>query len=87
MSITARALDALVIPASPHLERVTRELDEGDVTLPFLEGAVRIVLVNAGKVAVERGEQAITVYSVRESIRKECPYENGGVKLDHRAAV
>ena len=35
MSITARVLDALVIPALPHLETVTRELDEGKVTVPF----------------------------------------------------
>ncbi len=35
ISITARALDALVIPALPHLEAVTRELDEGKVTVTF----------------------------------------------------
>ena len=74
MSITARALDALVIPALPHLETVTRELGEGKVTVPFLEGSVRTVLLNARTVAVERGEQAITFYAVRESIKKECPY-------------
>ena len=36
MSITARVLDALVIPALPHLETVTRELDEGKVTVRTL---------------------------------------------------
>ena len=74
MSITARALDAFVIPALPHLETVTRELDEGKVTVPALEGCVRTVLVNARTIAVERGEHAITFYTVRESMKKECPY-------------
>ena len=74
ISITARALDALVIPALPHLATVTRELDEGKVTVPFLEGSVRTVLVNARAVAAERGEHAITFYEVRESMKKECPY-------------
>ncbi len=74
ISITARALDALVIPALPHLETVTRELDEGKITVPFLEGSVRTVLVNARAVALERGEDAVTFYEVRESMKKECPY-------------
>ncbi len=74
MSITARALDALVIPALPHLETVTRELDEGKVTVPFLEDSVRTVLVNARTVAVERGEAALSFYAVRDSMEKECPY-------------
>ena len=74
MSITARALDALVIPALPHLEAVTRELDEGKVTVPFLEDSVRTVLMNARTVAVERGENAIAFYAVSESMKKECPY-------------
>ena len=74
MSITARALDALVIPALPHLETVTRELDEGKVTVPFLEDSVRTVLVNARTVAVERGEDAIAFFAVRDSMKKECPY-------------
>ncbi len=74
MSITARALDALVIPALPHLETVTRELDEGKVTVPFLEDSVRTVLVNARTVAVERGEDALSFYAVRDSMKKECPY-------------
>ena len=74
MSITARALDALVIPALPHLETVTRELDEGKVTIPFLEDSVRTVLVNARTVAGERGEAAIAFYAIRESMTKECPY-------------
>ncbi len=74
MSITARALDALVIPALPHLETVTRELDEGKVTVPFLEASVRTVLVNARAVAVERGEDALSFYAVRDSMKKECPY-------------
>ena len=74
MSITARALDALVIPALPHLETVTQELDEGKVTVPFLEDSVRTVLVNARAIAVERGENAIAFYAVGESMKKECPY-------------
>ena len=74
ISITARALDALVIPALPHLETVTRELDEGKVTVAFLEDSVRTVLVNARAVGVERGEDAITFFEVRESMKKECPY-------------
>jgi hypothetical protein len=74
ISITARALDALVIPALPHLETVTRELDEGKITVPFLEGSVRTVLLNARAVALEQGEDAITFYEVRESMKKECPY-------------
>ena len=74
MSITARVLDALVIPALPHLEAVTRELAEGKVTVPFLEDSVRTVLMNARTVAVERGENAIAFYAVRESMKRECPY-------------
>ena len=78
ISITARALDALVIPALPHLEAVTRELDEGKVTVPFLEGSVRTVLVNARTVAAERGEHAITFYEVREgSVPSPVEIENG----------
>ena len=72
--MTARALDALVTPALSHLDTITRELAERTITLPFLEGAVRTVLVNAGAIAVEWGETAISFYTVRESLKKDCPY-------------
>ena len=72
--LTARALDALVTPAVPHLDAITRELAKRKITVPFLEGAVRTVLVNAGAITVERGETAISFYTVRESLKKDCPY-------------
>ena len=74
LSVTARGRDALVIPAVTHLDAITRELDERTITVPFLEDAVRIVLVNAGAITVERGETAISFYTVRESLKKECPH-------------
>ncbi|MBU23544.1 MAG: hypothetical protein CL476_10645 [Acidobacteria bacterium] len=73
-SLTARGLDAIVTPAVSHLDTIRRELDERTMTVPFLEGAVRTVLVNAGAIADERGESAISFYTVRESLKKECPH-------------
>ena len=72
--LTARALDALVTPALSHLDTITRELAEQKITAPFLEGAVRTVLVNARAITVEQGETAISFQMVRESLKKDCPY-------------
>ena len=72
--LTARALDALVTPAVSHLDTITRELAERKITMPFLEGVVRTVLVTVGALTVERGETAISFYTVRESLKKDCPY-------------
>ena len=72
--LTARALDALVTPALSHLDTITRELAEQKITAPFLESAVRTVLVNAGAITVEQGETAISFQMVRESLKKDCPY-------------
>ncbi len=58
----------------PGLDTITRELAERKITVPFLEGAVRTVLVNAGAITVGRGETAISFYTVRESLKKDCPY-------------
>ena len=72
--LTARALGALVTPALSHLDTITRELAEQKITAPFLESAVRTVLVNVGAITVEQGETAVSFQMVRGSLKKDCPY-------------
>jgi len=65
---------ALLKPALPHLDDVTRELHERRITVRFLEGSVDVVLNNAAEDLQVRKSRAIDDSAVERSIAKYCPY-------------
>jgi len=66
--------DALLEPALPHLDDVTRELDQGRITVRFLEGSVDVVLSNASQDWEVQQERAINARAIERSIARFCPY-------------
>jgi len=65
---------ALLKPAVPHLGDVTRELDRGKITVPFLEGSVDVVLNNAAREREVQNSRSIDDRAIERSIAKYCPY-------------
>ena len=65
---------ALLEPAIPHLDDVTRELKEGKITVPFLEGSVDVVLNNAAGFPEVQDSRSIDNQAIERSIAKYCPY-------------
>jgi hypothetical protein len=65
---------ALLKPALPHLGDVTRELDKGKITVPFLEGSVDVVLNNAAREREVQKTRTIDDQAIERSIARYCPY-------------
>ena len=65
---------ALVEPAIPHLDTVTRELHEGKITEAFLAGGVDVVLNNAAQDWQVQESREIDGQAIERSIAKYCPY-------------
>ena len=72
--VTGGARQVLVEQGERQGEHVAMELAEGRVTPEFLVDTIRTVLVNAGEVARERGQDYIDEDAVRESMARYCPY-------------
>lgn len=66
--------NALLEPAIPHLDDVTREIKEGKITVPFLEGSVDVVLNNAAGFPQVQNSRSIDSQAIERSIAKYCPY-------------
>ena len=65
---------ALLTPAIPHLNDVTRELEKGSITVLFLVESVRQILDNAVNDARERGLELIDDLAIEQSMAHYCPY-------------
>lgn len=68
------ARKALVLPARPHVDQVTRELETLHITIPMLEDSVRQVLGNALDDIRGRSLDYIDDRAVERSMARHCPY-------------
>lgn len=74
MAISPSARDELIQPALPYTDHVERELMAGRITRAFLEESIYTVLTNAKDIASNWGRTAIGEDTVRESMKRYCPY-------------
>lgn len=68
------ARQALLNPAIPHLDDVTRELERGSITVLFLVNSVRQILDNALDDVRQRGLDAIDDLAIDLSMARYWPY-------------
>ena len=73
-SVTEYAIEELFAPTIPHLEEVSQELLNENITTDFLHRSIRTVLNNARGFASERKRTYIGYQEIKESMDKECPY-------------
>jgi len=73
-SVFIIARQALLNPAIPYLDRVTRELSEGVISTRFLEESLEKVLRNAEEDARNRGVNYIDAEAINRSMAQYCPY-------------
>jgi hypothetical protein len=73
-TVTPLARKALLIPALPHMEEVSRDLQTKKISVQFLESSLQRVLENALTVMRERDVRSIDDHSVQQSIARNCPY-------------
>lgn len=74
ISVSSDARHELIEPGLPYEDQVRRELATGEVTEEFLRHSVTIVLVEAWRVAKEMKRDTIGEPTVREAMRRYCPY-------------
>jgi hypothetical protein len=74
LSVFIEARRALLTPAIPYLDRVTRELGAGTITVAFLEDSLETVLKNGMADARRRGVGYIDAEAITRSIAQYCPY-------------
>ena len=74
ISVTAGAREGLIQPALPHKDHVQQELVSGNITFPILQEAIYTVLINAMEIATVWSRAAIDEDTIRESMKRYCPY-------------
>jgi hypothetical protein len=72
--VLENARHALLTPALPHLDTVTRHLEEGRITVPFLEGTLDVVLNNAARDPEVKSRRSIDDQAIKKSMASYCPY-------------
>lgn len=74
LSVSPRARQVLMEPATRHSHLIDRELEANEVTPFQIEDAVRTVLVNAKSIAETNGLRRIDDAEIQEAMRMECRY-------------
>lgn len=72
--VLASAREALLTPAIPHMDTVTRDLQMGKISERSLEEAVQQVLENALADIQKRNLESIDDIAMQRSMDWYCPY-------------